>query len=114
MTFIMPVLTIGNFYLNQKQIAEEFCENKSQPERHCEGHCYLKKQLRPAFEQDDLWQNSTETYLFWSYAFENLPFVQLNVITYEQLSRNISLNNYYFSFAKRLLDPPELKARILT
>jgi hypothetical protein len=35
-----------NFYSHQKQIAVEKCINKSQPELHCEGHCYLNKKLK--------------------------------------------------------------------
>ena len=34
------------FYLNQQEIAREKCENKARPTMHCDGKCYLAKQLR--------------------------------------------------------------------
>jgi hypothetical protein len=37
-----------NFYLNQKEIAENECENKNRPEMHCNGKCYLAKKLKKA------------------------------------------------------------------
>ena len=37
-----------NFYLNQKEIAAIECVNKSRPEMHCNGKCYLAKQLQKA------------------------------------------------------------------
>ncbi len=33
------------YELNQKYIAAALCENKNMPEKHCNGKCYLKKQL---------------------------------------------------------------------
>ncbi len=47
------ILFIGNFkgfvwmyyYTNQKTIALNYCENKSNPTLHCNGKCYIKKQL---------------------------------------------------------------------
>ena len=35
-----------NFYVNQKEIAEKECENKNRPEMHCNGKCFLAKQLK--------------------------------------------------------------------
>ncbi|SFP55577.1 hypothetical protein [Parafilimonas terrae] len=32
------------YSLNKNYIAENFCINKSNPETHCEGHCFLNKQ----------------------------------------------------------------------
>lgn len=32
------------YSLNKNYIAENFCINKSNPEAHCKGHCYLNKQ----------------------------------------------------------------------
>ncbi len=33
---------------NQAYIAETFCENKNKPQMHCNGKCYLNKQLKKA------------------------------------------------------------------
>lgn len=39
------------FQLNQEYVATELCENKEKEELHCEGKCYLKKQLEKAETQ---------------------------------------------------------------
>ena len=40
------------FDANQKYIAEQLCENKSRPEMHCNGKCYLMKKLKAAEERE--------------------------------------------------------------
>lgn len=37
-----------NFQLNQKEIVRMECENRNRPELHCNGKCYLAKQLQKA------------------------------------------------------------------
>lgn len=37
-----------NFHFNQKEIVRMECENKNRPELHCNGKCYLAKQLQKA------------------------------------------------------------------
>jgi len=39
------VLIIADYYLNEDYIARNFCENKDKPQLHCNGKCYLKKEL---------------------------------------------------------------------
>lgn len=42
---------IGIYYhLNKVYITQKLCENKSNPALHCNGHCYLSKQLKKAEE----------------------------------------------------------------
>jgi hypothetical protein len=36
------------YHINKKMIAEKLCINKNNPQMHCNGHCYLTKQLRKA------------------------------------------------------------------
>ncbi|MFT4156170.1 hypothetical protein [Parafilimonas sp.] len=48
--FIMLMQTFSSFVydaaysLNKNYIAENFCINKTRPQLHCNGHCYLNKQ----------------------------------------------------------------------
>lgn len=46
----------ANFYINQTNIEQSLCENKSKPELHCKGHCQLKKELEKQNEP----QNASE------------------------------------------------------
>lgn len=38
-------LLIACYEVNENYIAKEFCVNKNDPHSHCNGHCYLSKQL---------------------------------------------------------------------
>lgn len=41
-------MVLLHFWANRAYIAERFCENKDKPQLHCEGKCYLHKQLKKA------------------------------------------------------------------
>lgn len=42
---------IGVYYhINKTYITQKLCENRSNPKLHCNGHCYLSKQLKKAEE----------------------------------------------------------------
>ena len=59
-----------NFRLNQREIIRMECENKNRPEMHCNGKCYLAKQLQKAEEQlDDKKQASSR-------SLENLKWME--------------------------------------
>jgi len=38
-------LMLLSFDINQNYIAKNLCENRNNPNSHCNGHCYLCKQL---------------------------------------------------------------------
>lgn len=44
----LKVGIIGYYGINKDYIAANFCENASYPEKHCNGKCYLKKQIQKA------------------------------------------------------------------
>ncbi len=37
---------ITGFELNRAKITDLFCVNKDKPEMHCNGHCFLEKQIK--------------------------------------------------------------------
>ena len=46
-------LGIGVYYhLNKQYIAKQLCENRSNPQTHCNGQCYLSKQLKKAEDRE--------------------------------------------------------------
>ncbi len=50
------------FYFQQDQIAKTLCENKDQPKLHCNGKCYLNKQLGKEEKKDKgIQKNEKET-----------------------------------------------------
>lgn len=46
-TFSKVLITL-HYEANKAYIAAVLCINKSKPELHCKGHCYLKKQIKKA------------------------------------------------------------------
>ncbi|NEN22609.1 hypothetical protein G3O08_03705 [Cryomorpha ignava] len=43
---ISTSLTLLNFEINRETITALFCINKEKPELHCNGKCYLEKQIK--------------------------------------------------------------------
>ncbi len=39
-------ITLLNFYWNQDAITAKFCVNKNKPKMHCNGKCFLAKQIK--------------------------------------------------------------------
>ena len=44
-SLIRPILPVYDYLLNYKYIATVLCVNKDKPEMHCNGKCYLMKEL---------------------------------------------------------------------
>lgn len=50
---ISPWGTIAYYHLNRDYIARVLCENRSRPELHCDGKCYLAKKLKAQQDRQD-------------------------------------------------------------
>ncbi len=57
---IVPALFV-NYELRKDFIIRNYCVNKDRPELHCDGKCYLAKQIRAAEQQDE--KQATDTFL---------------------------------------------------
>lgn len=68
------------FYINQQEIAQEKCENKAIPMIHCDGKCYLSKQLKK-LEQKEQDHNSKTN-----------PFQKIEKVELAQRMETINLN----------------------
>ncbi|WP_128546975.1 hypothetical protein [Larkinella soli] len=60
--------TIAYYQVNKDYIARVLCQNRDKPQLHCDGKCYLAKQLRAQQDRQD--QETAE-------RVQNLPVVQL-------------------------------------
>lgn len=61
------------FHLNQREIVRMECVNKNRPELHCNGKCYLAKQLQKAEEQLDEKKQAS------SRSLENLKWMETSL-----------------------------------
>jgi hypothetical protein len=53
-------LLIADYNLNENYIAREFCKNKNNPHSHCNGHCFLNKQLNNEEKQSNPFRGSAK------------------------------------------------------
>lgn len=67
---VSPWGTIAYYQLNKDYIARVLCENRSRPELHCNGQCYLAKRLKAQQDKQD--KETTE-------RVQNTPSIQLFV-----------------------------------
>lgn len=58
---MVQVGIIGWYQLNQKHITAQYCINKNKPKLHCNGRCYLMKQLKKT-EQNEQKNTSNSKY----------------------------------------------------
>lgn len=68
--------TIAYYHVNKAYIARVLCENRDKPQLHCDGQCYLAKQLKAQQDRQDKEttervQNTPVLHLF---CQANLPF----------------------------------------
>ncbi|MFN5418421.1 MAG: hypothetical protein ACK5B9_15285 [Flavobacteriia bacterium] len=92
------------FYINQQEIAQEKCENKAIPMMHCDGKCYLSKQLKK-LEQKEQDHNSKTN------PFQKIEKVEL-ALRMEYISLNLiklsseekSFFTYEETFSKKYLE----------
>lgn len=60
--------TLAYYQVNRDYIARVLCENRDKPELHCDGQCYLAKQLKARQDKQD-----KET----TARVQNMPLLQL-------------------------------------
>ncbi|WP_420149118.1 hypothetical protein [Spirosoma sp.] len=60
--------TIAYYHANKEYIARVLCQNRDKPQLHCDGQCYLAKQLKAQQDKQD--KETTE-------RVQNTPILQL-------------------------------------
>jgi hypothetical protein len=87
-----------NFYVNQKEIAEKECENKNRPEMHCNGKCYLAKQLKKADAELETQKEKQQGSYSNLKIIEGASFIPNESIVLEFYSFPINLNKHDFIY----------------
>ncbi|GAB2518001.1 hypothetical protein [Spirosoma aerophilum] len=65
---VSPWGTIAYYHVNKDYIARVLCQNRDKPQLHCDGQCYLAKQLK--VQQDKQDKETTE-------RVQHMPVLQL-------------------------------------
>lgn len=110
-------VTLVNWKLNQSEIIEKYCENKSEPMLNCNGKCYLAKQLKKqeeiqAFELDQNNKKIPTTKKVKEADFfikDSKELSTLVLLEYNRSSESQFKNNLYsFEFNSSLFHPPQV------
>ncbi|HVX28570.1 MAG TPA: hypothetical protein VHB70_19630 [Parafilimonas sp.] len=110
--FIILVQTFSSFVddaaysLNKNYITENFCVNKIRPQLHCNGHCYLEKQIQKQ-EDSNKHPNDTRHERFEVTAYE-LP--QENTLSFSYNVNNVyynrNINTSLAGYSSSIFHPP--------
>ena len=98
------------YEFNKEFIIKNYCVNKSRPQLHCDGKCYLAKKLKAAEERDNH-QSKVSSFkqLFELYhRCRNCSIPHLAKIISAPTSNYTYLNNYFLSPIASILKPPQL------
>ena len=114
--FIMlakPLLPLVNYAMNYDYIVEMLCENKDRPQMHCDGKCYLAKQLAQESDHNDnnpLGQNTSKTEIGQVVFFQNLTQFDFGIPVYLVNHNNFNHVGILIPilFTSDISQPPEL------
>ena len=104
-----------HYELNKADITARYCENKNRPELHCNGQCYLAKQLKKAdAELQSKEQEQQQHLVFGSKIFNNDYFISIEtntschlILTQRKKEKIPKIAACYsFDFSKQLFHPP--------
>jgi hypothetical protein len=104
-----------HYELNKAEIAARYCENKNRPELHCNGQCYLAKQLKKADaelqskeqEQQNHLDHGAKIFSEQFYLPNNTHLSSAIVSIEYPLERTSKQANYYsFLFIQNCFHPP--------
>lgn len=70
---LSKAFVVGVFLINQSSIAKTLCENRNQPKKHCNGKCYLKKQMTKDEKKDKSSVPLSVNDLFQEFVWVNAP-----------------------------------------
>lgn len=90
-----PLVSLVEYAVNYDYIANVLCINKGKPELHCNGKCYLSKELAKTNDTDSSSLNKTK-----NSGQKLLDIYILPEIAQVQNTEKISLFNFKFSYKK--------------
>ncbi|WP_146153502.1 hypothetical protein [Adhaeribacter arboris] len=103
------VLIVLNYQANKNYIAAFLCVNKQKPQLHCEGHCYLKKELNKAEEAQKKSTNQNQKFEITLFC-QNLLKVNFQPEYKLETYQVFKPASYRFSVLLNYFHPPQVLA----
>ncbi len=79
---LSKAFVVGAFLVNQANITKTLCENRNQPKKHCDGKCYLKKQMTKDEKKDKSSVPFSVNDLFQEFVWVNTAVASFNITHY--------------------------------
>ncbi len=102
-----PLIPLVEYAVNYDYISEVLCINKSKPELHCNGKCYLKKEIAKTNDTDSspLTKNSGQK-LFDIYVLPEITSISTAEKIFFSNPNFLYKTAYSFLFLKHIFRPP--------
>jgi hypothetical protein len=94
------------FFIQQDTISKTLCENRNKPKLHCNGKCYLAKQLKKEEKKDKGIQKVSKEIVEFPMIAQEFYFFEINQFNSNKEFGSIFLNKNYDSVLKSLFRPP--------
>jgi hypothetical protein len=96
---LMAPIFFVNYELRKDYIIKNYCVNKNRPEMHCDGKCYLAKQIQKAEQEDE--KQATNNFIS-------------KLLTLELIQKNNLFANYFLAkgFSEKSIQNFQYKNRI--
>lgn len=88
--FLVKIGITGYYLLNRQYIAEVLCINKKEPEKKCNGRCYLAKQINKTEEQE---KSPSQTARI---SYETIEFISSEVLSCSEQANQGFLSRILF------------------
>jgi hypothetical protein len=106
---VYPAMFTAWFFVNRAAIAAKYCENKSRPQLHCDGQCFLAKKLQ-AIEEKKSSNEMPSLQNLWVETQPCIPQDTINAVTefdWKPVFHNaFQTLDYQFTWISTLLRPP--------
>jgi GMP synthase PP-ATPase subunit len=104
------VFVYAGFEANQNYIAKVLCVNKERPLMHCDGHCYLMKNLKEVTEKEKKQEEKENlnrvVFSFFQEPFQMI-FTEPRIFQLQQLTFPAYKYHYGNSFIETIFRPPK-------
>lgn len=104
---VRPSIKILSFYQNQSEIISVHCVNKDKPSLNCQGHCYLKKQLKSSSSNEDNAIPEISIYIPIACALQDILVLKTPIYLNKRV-KYFSQNRSVSTYSAEIFTPPKL------
>lgn len=109
---VKPLWPVAEYVMNYNYIANVLCENKARPQLHCDGKCYLAKQLAKEMDQNEdnpFGEKKTNNEVLSVLFFQSFLRVDLGMVFTTAKQDNFKIGHTFLAqlYSSDISEPPE-------